>query len=443
MLGPVCSLVMRHAAAIVMALFALTPARADASCIGTTVEQVAKTVVVPTQDPNTSPRGALVVVSPLETDVAPLPNRGDELALRVATLIAGKIPNAQAAPRTMTIEQARAAASRSAMLVYVHVQLQKSQLRVTLDAYPVIRNVWDRARLPAPPPTGHAYAAAPIDAEVRAFFPALPLELTAVHKASHAEGDVLAAACGDLDGDGGAELMLVNREHAVLGRARGTQLGVGRFDVEKSVAWSTLAKRSPVPLREPLAGAEITMGRALIGTSDRGGVIVDDSLALVSTMPGLPLGAGQCATVSPARLSFDGATTACESSEQTKLPAFDAASAFDLVGKSGTESLAVASREGSKLRLRVGGIERASFDGAGAQVAVFDADLDGSPEIAFSSDASDDVITIATIPPQGGSRILNRIAAPAGVRALAACPSQGGGTAAVVAVVGNEVWIVR
>jgi hypothetical protein len=444
---------MRLAAAIVLALAMLTPTSAEASCIGATVGQLTTTV-------GTLPSGAIVVVSPLESDVAALPSHENELPLRVAELVAGKIAGAHAAARPATLEQARAMASRAPLLVYIHVQLVKSQLRVTVDVYPVIRNVWDRARLPPPPPTGHAYAAAPIDAEVRAFFPPLPLELSVVHKATHTEGDVLAVACGDLDGDGGAELMLVSRERISVGRIRAAKAGgVAHFEADKSVPWSTVAKRSPVPLRDPLAGAELDLGRALVGTSDRGGVVLDETLGLLreGSVP-IPIGAGMCAPISSTHLAFEGPIANCDphTTEPTRMPAFDAASAFELELPGGASSLATATREGGKIRVRVNGVERASFDSAGAQVALFDANLDGVPEIAFSSDATDDNITFATLsePLRGvGSqaslssrpdkRVINRIAAPAGVRALGACPPLDGGTAALVAVVGNEVWIVR
>ena len=423
---------MKSAVAFVLgSLLALAPARAEASSVGSTTTQVATGI-------GNVPAGALVVASPLESDVAPSPNRGDELALRIASLVAGHIAGAHAATKTQTLDQARANASRSSQLVYVHVQIQKGQLRLTVDAYPVVKNVWDRARLPPPPPSGHAYAAAPIDAEVRAFFPPLPLELTQVHKASHGEGDVLAAACGDLDGDGAAEILLVSRERVALGRFR-----AGKFDVARTAQWTALAKRVPVPLREPLGGAAIEVGRALIGTSDRGGVATDDSLGSPHALMGVPIGAGACAPIG-ARLMFEG-YGACDGPPlptRSARESFDAASAFDLVMSNGEDLPAVATRDGSKLRVQVGSAEKASFDGAGAQVALFDANLDGTPEIAFSSDGDADAITIASMG-EGAPKIVNRIAAPAGVRALAACPSIDGGSAALVAVVGSEVWLVR
>ena len=373
----VCSLSMKLAAAFVIgAMLALAPMRAEASCVGATTTQVAAGLA-------NVPAGALVVASPLESDVAPSPNRGDELALRVAQLVAGHIAGAHASTKTGTLDQARASASRSSQLVYVHVQIQKGQLRLTVDAYPVVKNVWDRARLPPPPPSGHAYAAAPIDAEVRAFFPPLPLELGQVHKATHGEGDVLAAACGDLDGDGAAEIVLVSRERVSLGRLR-----AGKFEVARTTPWTALGKRVPVPLREPLGGASIEVGRALLGTSDRGGVATDEAFGSPRALMGLPIGAGMCAPIGTTRLMFEG-YGACDGPPpptRSARESFDAASAFDLVMPNGESTQAVATRDGTKLRVRVGAIDKAPFDGAGAQVALFDANLDGVPEIAFSND---------------------------------------------------------
>jgi hypothetical protein len=406
-------------------LFVATPARASA--IGTTVQQLAAALDAPALI------SVMVVAAPLESDVPPVPAHADELAVRVAQLVAGKMQGGRATPKPLLLEQARAAASHATLLVYVRVQIVKSELHLTADLYPVIHNAWDRVRLPPPAPTGHGYAAAPVDAEIRAFFPPLPLELTTVHKASHGETDVLAVACGDLDGSG-PELALVGRERITLGRVR-----AGKLDVARTIAWSTLGKRSPVPLRDPLGGAEIATGALLAGTSDRGGVLVDDKLA-AHHLAGIPIGAGMCAPISGARLQFEGLTP-CDALALHP-PSFDAASAFALVSRTGGEAQAVATHEGGKLRVRVNGQEKAAFDGAGAQVVVLDANLDGVPEIAFSSAEADDMITIATLE-EHGPRIVSRIPAPAGVKALGACPPLDAGGAAIVAAVGSEVWIVR
>ncbi|HSQ63129.1 MAG TPA: hypothetical protein VLM85_07925 [Polyangiaceae bacterium] len=415
-------------------LVTLAPASARASCLGVTAPQVA-------QGLGNVSTGALVIVGPLESDVAPSsPAKGEELALRVAGLVAGKLPNARVHAHAASLDQARALASRSSSLVYVHVQVFKGELRLTADAYPVVHNMWDRVRLPPPPPSAHAYAVAPIDAEVRAFFPPIALEQASVHKVAHSEGDVLAVGCGDLDGDGGAEIVLVSRERVALGRMRGAQ-----FVVDKALPWSSFARRVPVPLREPIAGAEIAPSRALLGISDRGGARLDAAFASPVALEGIPVGDGQCAATIPAAQALAAQLSPCEGAPPTAAGATsaDAVSAFDLVAPNGSERRATAMRDSSgRLRLRVGDFDIASFDGAGAEVAVYDGDLDGAPEVAFSASGPDDAITLASL--RGGApKVIARWPAPAGVRALGACPAEERGAPALVAVVGSEVWLVR
>ena len=92
-------------------------------------------------------------------------------------------------------------------------------------------NAWDRIRNPLPSPIGHAFSSVKIDAEVRSFLTPLLLEQASVHRVKHDEPDVIAAACGDVDGDGGDELVLVSRERVSMGRIRGD-----KFVVERTAA---------------------------------------------------------------------------------------------------------------------------------------------------------------------------------------------------------------
>jgi hypothetical protein len=70
-------------------------------------------------------------------------------------------------------------------------------------------------------------------------------------------------------------------------------------------------------------------------------------------------------------------------------------------------------------------------------------DLDGLPEIVSSADTTDDALRIQTLADDGTLRERLKVAAPAGVRALAICPPEENGAQALVAIVGTEVWLVR
>jgi hypothetical protein len=401
------------------------------------------------------PPGALVAVSPLVSDV-PAP-KGDELAIRVATNIAGRLGVAHAHPQPATLAVARGMSGRAASLVYVQLEIAKGELRATVDLYPVVSNGWERLRNPAPGPRAHAFAGASLDAEVRTFLQPIVLEQASVHKAKHEEGDVLAIGCGDVDSDGGNELILATRTRVVVGKLRG-----GKLAVVRSTPWPQLASRAPVPMREPAASIVVPRGHRgelLVGMTDRGAVAVDASLVTRRQLTGLPIPGADgdaCASASPELGAFEGSGVACappakgEPADVLPMPAarFDAVASLDLVGKDGSLTQIVAAREPTgKLRLRrsdaSGKSIEAPIDGAGAQIALGDLDLDGIPEIAFSSDSAEtDSIAVWSWRPNGLVQRL-RIPAKEGVRAVATCPPEEKGLPALVAVVGSEVWLVR
>ncbi|HTB75370.1 MAG TPA: hypothetical protein VK762_19100 [Polyangiaceae bacterium] len=440
--------------------------------------------------------GAVVVVaSPLEAD-DPVP-RGDALALRVAEGVAARIgPGAKASPQTAQLGTARALAGRASALVYVRAAIVKGDLRATLDVYPPMANAWDRIRNPLPAPTTHAVRSAKIDAGVRAYLTPLRLEQASVERARHDEGDVLAAACGDADGDGDNEIVLVSAARVALGRLR-----AGRFVAERTAAWSTLGPVLPVPMREPIAEAVVAPGAVAVGSTSRGGLRLNPALGLDASLVGLPVWGGDdvaCLRPEPSAGAFDGAPVDCslrgEARPRMAVPAprFDAFGAAILADAAGAMHPVVAVREPSgRLRLKAGdalGLADGTF---GAQLAVGDLDQDGVPEIATSADVpsgsvqgarADDAVDIATwswastvsgsapgvsapggpsasgaagaaappgtsegpgLPTGADLRSRLHLAAPGGVRALAMCPPGDHGVPALVAVVGGEIWIVR
>ncbi|MBX3193095.1 MAG: hypothetical protein KF819_39285 [Labilithrix sp.] len=411
------------------------------------------------------PAGVLVVASTVASDV-PAP-KGDELAVKLAAQIAGKL-GGKAHPQPAALGVARGLSGRAASLVYLQIEIAKGELRVTADLYPVVSNGWERLRNPVPGPRAHAFAHAPLDAELRGYLTPILLEQAKLHKAKHEEGDVLAVGCGDVDGDGGLELVLVTRARVAVGKIRG-----GKVVVERAAPWSSIASRAPVPMREPLASVLVSppahRGEILVGTTDRGGVALDASLVTRRQLTGLPVPGSDgdaCAVPSPENGAFDMNVIACTEPEPEakKPPAkteptivftapatrYDAVAALDLVGKDGAVSQVLAAREPSgKLRLRRTDpgapkpIELA-IEGIGAQLALVDMDLDGVPEIVTttSAESGDDGVIVSAFTKNGVSARL-RFPSKEGVRAVAVCPPEERGVPAVVAVVGSEVWLVR
>jgi hypothetical protein len=396
-----------------------------------------------------APTSSVVVAAPLTSD-QPAP-QGDDLVLRMAALVAGRIgASARAHPQTAALGPARAIAGRASALVYVQTAVSKGDLRTTVDVYPSMGNAWDRIRNPLPSPIGHAFSSVKIDAEVRSFLTPLLLEQASVHRIKHDEPDVIAAACGDVDGDGGDELVLVSRERVSMGRIRGD-----KFVVERTAAWSELATRAPVPMREPLAGAVALEGAVAVGSTDRGSVSLTADFAGHAPLPGVPalgLDGIVCLMPEPSAGAFDGAPFDCTVARDVKpkmavpSPRFDAFAAGTIADSQGNSRAVVAVREPSgKLRLRVGDAQAFVAEGTvGAALAVCDLDQDGVPEIAAGADGPDDALDIWTLAPDGTAlKPRVHLAAPAGVRALAVCPPEDHGQPTLVAVVGNEVWLVR
>src|SRR5205085_2333393 len=153
-------------------------------------------------------------------------------------------------------------------------------------------NGWERLRNPVPGPRAHAFASTPLDAEVRSFMAPVPLEQAAVHKAKHEETDVLAIGCGDVDQDGGLELVVVSRSRVVLGKLRG-----GKLVLSKTTSWANLASRAPMPLREPLASAVVSPrsrpGEIFLGSTERGSIAADASLVTKRVLTGIPIPGGE------------------------------------------------------------------------------------------------------------------------------------------------------
>jgi hypothetical protein len=396
-----------------------------------------------------APPHAVVVVSPLVSDVAA--PHGEDLAVRLGSLVAGQLgAGAEAHPRCESFSVARALAARGGALVFVQPEVAHGQLRASADLYLVLSNGWDRVRLPLPAPHAHACSSAPLDAEVRTFLAPIPKAEPRVHKMRHDFGDVLAVSCGDVDGDGVNDIVLVTRGSIAWGA-----FGSGKFVASHAASWSSLASRSPVPLRDPIGAAAIvprpdgTGSDLFAGTTDRGGVSLSRDLRAASPLVGLPFGGGggpACVRSSPATGGLEGALLDCgdgsRSLSATPAARYDALAFTELVGRDGETRLIVAARDTSgTLHLRSKQREEVVAS-VGAQVALADLDQDGSVDIVTTAEAAPDAISVASWHDDG---LVGRARIPtqAPIQALAVCPPQDGGPRAIVAVVPGEVWVVR
>lgn len=397
--------------------------------------------------------GAIVVASPIASDVPA--QKTDELAVRIAAQIAGRLGVARAHPQAVSLSIARGISGRAGSLVFVQLEIVKGELRATADLYPVVSNGWERLRNPAPGPRAHAFASISIDAEVRSFMSPVVLEQASVHKAKHEETDVLAIGCGDVDGDGGLELAIVSKTRVTLAKIRG-----GKLAVVRAVPWHALASRAPVPMRDPLASVVVAprmhRNEILVGSTERASVAADAGLTTLRVLTGLPVPGSDgtaCTVALAAEGAFDGNAVSCATplkGEPSPLfappvPRYDAIASLDLVAKDGSTTHVVAVREpNGKLRVRRGpekGHELV-IEHAGAQIALADLDLDGVPEIVSTADSGDDFLLVQSWD-KDKPRPRLRLAAKEGVRAIAVCPPEERGIPALVAVVGQEVWVVR
>jgi len=405
------------------------------------------------------PAPALIAAKPLTTDT-PAP-RGAALGAQVAAQLAGRRgQGSQARAEPLTLPTAREAAKNGRALVYLSIEIAAGKLRVTADVYPVPHNVWARIREPEPGPVAHAFAEAPIDAELRSYLAPVPLVAVNVARGKNFEGDVVALACGDLDHDGASEIISVSRRRVTALRIRDR-----RVVPLASRNWSDLSSVAPTPLREPIAFAALVDRGDLsgmpafldVGLTDRSrSVRLDGALALAASFPGVavPDGAASACTRTPG-LTITGAIGPCDAHDPAPLAPsiggqYDAFASARLFTKAGEPFVVWAGRENGALELRDDKGHRATLSGAGAQLALGDLDQDGDPELIASLDTlnalEDAVVVRSWRRTQQGGRAFEeivRIPAAAGVRAIAVCPPDGPARAPFVVATADEIWVVR
>jgi hypothetical protein len=396
----------------------------------------------------------VVFVAPLRSD-EPV-TRGGELAARLVALVSGAFgPGASASAEPVTLATAQTLARKAKWLVHLQPEVVRGQLQVNADAYRATRNVWDRARQPSPAPVAHGFASGRIDGEVRAYLAPVQLVTGRIDRIAVDDRDLVALACGDV-GDGGLELVTLGRRRIAIGRAR-----AGRFVARKSATFRDLSPIAPAPLREPIGGVAIVPQRGArgsfidVGITDRArGSRLDFDLQKIGTIAGVPFATpygDACATFQGSTLSAGVAKCADADASPEGLEVdtpLDAGASATFVAPDGSARAIFATRDPrtSELRVRADG-KTTSLPGAGAQVALADLDQDGSPEVISTLDVlpqgGADALVVNTWQADGSLRERARTPVPSGIRAVAACPPEGPGPAAVVVATQGELWIVR
>jgi hypothetical protein len=327
-----------------------------------------------------------------------------------------------------------AGAERSRLRVELRIEKVGGVLRVSAELYRHA-GFWQRVRKARLTSEAHGFVEAPIDAELRSLIPPPPLVVSELLKVQAPERGIVALACGALGDEGGQELALISRSHVRVGR-----IVHGRFSERTKVSWSSLSAVAPAPLREPIGTAEITGGVLRVGLTDRkDGLVLDRELRVLARLEGsLPAPGGGCAARSG--LGLSGQLSSCSG----KAPQADASMPGVLDALAGSAGLHVGRDLSSGKLLEPRG-ELPLVAGAGAQLALGDADGDGRPELAYSSDTLEPVkdrLTVATL--QGKElRRAFELRVP-GISAVTICERPEGPRMAPLALVsGDELWLLQ
>lgn len=285
-----------------------------------------------------------------------------------------------------------------------------------------------------------------LDAETRRFLPPVPIVRREFVRLGASDGDVVALACGDLDGSGVLAVASIGRTFVTLGT-----LTAGKYTPGARREEREFAPVAPVPLREPLAAAWITPERSLdFGSSDRSHAT--------------RLAAGGRALALDARLPWPGAGCAildgllisarpvpCTKDEPMRAETlasepFDAIAGAVVVARDGSARVVRAGRRASDGAVVVSdGARAVKLEHAGAALAIADLDGDGAAELVTSLDTlepkADGVVVYSWLGSALGERFREPV--PAGVKALGVCPAAADRMATVLVATNAGLWALR
>ncbi len=345
--------------------------------------------------------------------------------------------------------QARTQARRHQLaLTYVSPSMIGGSLilDVTFTQWP--SSFWQRVLLPEGTTTLHESLRVPADEVIRRLLPPARGLLSETKKFPSPIQSPVALACGDIDGDGGQELLIVGRRDVVLGRFHRNQ-----FVTEAKNNWAELSPIADSPLRAPLGAAAMDETGAVIGLSDRARMVkLDSQLKLLTDAPrAYPLSMRDCAQFGPTGISEN--RFVCDLDDRTARPArigaLDASATGQVTEPSGVVSqvtTVLPLGENSLTRVESGaqaGIEF-KLPNIGDALVWSDLEGDGSLEL-LSSRATrrneQDAIVVHSLKDGQLQPVAELQAGP--VHALTTCPFAGNNPLLVVAAVGGELWVLQ
>jgi hypothetical protein len=391
-----------------------------------------------------APNAVVVGVAPTSSPATPLaPGVAVALAVRVALALG---PGASAWPRAE--DRAKVAHFLGPRpLVLVEPRLKGDSLEGSVELFaPALAQATSGAPAPRVDPVLRFSTRRALDAEARRFLPAVSIVAREFLRLAAADADVVALACGDLDGTGVSTIASIGRTFVTFGTyVAGKYTSLSRREQRE------FAPIASVPLREPIASAWITPERTLdFGVTDRARATRLRSGAAPEPLAArLPWPGGGCVNVDAPLISAR--AVRCTSNdpvltEPELVDPLDALAGANIVSRAGVARLVRAGRRGSDGSVVMSDrTHQVQLEHAGAELAVADLDGDGNAELVTSLDTLDPRTDAVVVYSWLGSTLNERlrVAVPAGVRALAVCPAPADRMAPIVLATSVGLWVIR